>query len=235
MGYKALHSPEDRFSRDEYVLFDDFVSFTDAQLWTVAVAANGTIVHDGSVGRSHMEFFATTVHDAAVLATTHEIFKFIGGKAMVAEARIIFTDVDTDDGGVAFGFADAMAATTIADTTFAIAATDAALIYKVPDSGVWAFHTEINGTSVASTSTTTAGGSSHQTLRIDITPRSSTVLEARPFVDGVQLVTTAGVPIKHDITLGTATDLDFGMLIKSNDAADWSVFCDYLYAAQVRS
>src|SRR5688572_1236828 len=114
MGIKLLGSLTGRFNREEYVVFDDFVSFTDAQLWTVAVAGTGTIVHDGSVGRSAMEFFNTAANDAAVLATTHEIFEFTAGKAMVFEARVMSADVDTDDGMWGFGFADALAATSMA-------------------------------------------------------------------------------------------------------------------------
>lgn len=233
MGSKILKpSPLLMNGRDQFELFDHFVSFTDAQLWTVAVVTTGTVAHEGP-GRSRLKFFNTAAADAAVLATTHEIFKFTASKAIMAEANIIFTDVDTDDGHVGFGFADALAATTMADTTGAITATDAAMIYKLPDTTVWAFHTEINGTAVASVSDTTAGGSSAQTLRIEIVPRSSTVLEARPYVDGVQLKTSAGVPIKHDITLGTATDLDFGVIQKSNDAADFTMYADWIYAGQV--
>lgn len=234
MGYKMCAAPTARFNREEYFVFDDFVSFTDAQLWTVAVAGTGTAVHDGSTGQSAVELFGTAANDAAVLATTHEIFKFIASKSMVYEARVKTADVDTDDGMWAFGFADALAATTMADSTGAITATDAALIYKLPDTTVYAFHTEINGTAVSSVSDTTRSVTDWQTLRIEILPRSSTVFEARPYVDGVQLKTSAGVPIKHDITLGTATELDMGGLIKTNDAADFSLFVDYIYAAQLR-
>src|SRR5688572_5875540 len=123
MGNKILAAPTARFNREEYCVFDDFVSFTDAQLWTLAVAGTGTVAHDGSTGQSAMELFNTAANDAAVLATTHEIFKFIASKAMVYEARIKTADVDTDDGMWAFGFADALAATSMADTTGAITAT----------------------------------------------------------------------------------------------------------------
>lgn len=235
MGTKILQPPTRYFSRDEYVIFDDFTSYTDAQLWTKAVVGTGTVTQEVDAGRSTMKLFCTAANDAAVLPTTNEGFKFIANMAMAAETRIIFTDVNTDDGHVGFGFANALAATTMADTTGAITATDACMIYKLPDTTVWAFHTEINTAAVATVSDTTAGGSSFQTLRIDIVPRSATVFEARPYVDGVQLKTTAGVPIKHDITLGTATDLDFGIMTKSNHANDFNLYCDYLYAAQVRS
>lgn len=219
-------------ARDQFEILDHFTEFTDAQRWTAAVVATGTVAHEGSAGRSAMKFFCTAVNDAAVLATTHEIFKFRAGKEMAAEAHIIFTDVDTDDGMVGFGWADALAATSMADTTGAITATDACMIYKLPDSSVWAFHTEINGTATASVSDKTAGGTAAQVLRIEVKARSATVFECRPLVDGVPLKTAAGVPIMHTVTLGTATDMDFGMIVKSIDAADFNVYLDYIYAGQ---
>lgn len=235
MGYKQTQNPERYFSRDEFALFDDFAEFVTGDVWTSAVAGTGTVTHEGSAGRSAMKLFNTAANDAAVLASTHELFKFRAGKAMTAEGLIEFVDVDTDDGMVFFGWADALAATTMADTSGAITATDACCIYKLPDTSVWAFHTEINGSSTATVSTTAAPASSGaQTLRIDVTPRSSTVFECRPFVDGVQLKDSNGNPIMHTVTLGTATDMDFGAMTKSNDAADFNVYVDYLFASQVR-
>jgi hypothetical protein len=233
MGLKELfNNPQLLAAREQFEVFDHFVSFTDADLWTVAVAGTGTAAHEGP-GRSRIKLFGTADNDPAVIATTNELFKFTAGKAIAGEARINFTDVNTDDGAVGFGFADALAATTLADTTSAVTATDAALIYKVKNSTVWAFHTEINGTAVATTSSTTAGGTDDQVLRIEIIPVSTTVLEARPFVDGVQLKDTNGVKIKHNITLGTATDLDFGVILKDGHANDFTCYVDYLHAAQV--
>lgn len=233
MGTKLAQNPQRYFSRDEFQLFDDFTSFVDAQLWTLAIAATGTVAHEGP-GRSRMKLFGTADNDPAVLATTHELFKFVAHKSMHGEALINFTDVNTDDGAVGFGFADALAATTLADTTSAVTATDAALIYKPKNSTVWAFHTEINGTAVASTSDTTAGGTADQLLEIDIQYRSSTVAVAIPKVDGKQLKTSAGVLIAHEITLGTATDMDFGLILKDGHANDFTLYCDYLFASQVR-
>ena len=232
MGSKALFVPPRlAVAREQFEVFDHFVDFTDAQLWTVAVAATGTAAHEGP-GRSRMKLFVTADNDPAVLATTHELFKFVANKSMVCEGLINFTDVNTDDGALGFGWADALAATTLADTTSAVTATDCALIYKPKNSTVWAFHTEINGTSTATTSLTTAGGTSDQCLRIEVTPRNSTVLELRPFVDGSQLKATGNVPIMHTITLGTATDMDFGVILKDGHANDFTCYVDYLYAAQ---
>jgi hypothetical protein len=240
MGIKLLASPTaQRYNREEYAIFDDFVSFTDAQLWTVAVVATGTAAHAGSVGTSDFRLFGTAANDAAVIATTHEVFEFLADKALVYEARVKSADVDTDDGMWGFGFADALAATTLADSTGAVTATDAAMIVKLPDSTVYTFHTEVNGTATTSTSVTTRDTSNYQTLRIELIPATAAgvdILEARPFVDGEQLKTSAGVPIMHRITpLTTTTELDMGGILKTNDAADLVVLVDYIYAAQLRT
>jgi hypothetical protein len=227
-------------AREQTDVFDHFTWYVDAHQWTKAEVGTGTLAHEGDAGRSTIKLFCTAANDASVLATTNEIFKFIASKAMVFETKIIFTDVNTDDGHVFFGCANALAGTTMADTTGAITATDAIGIYKLPDTTVWAFHTEINGSitglgtaTTGTASSTTAGGSAFQTLRIEVVPRSSTVFECRPFVDGVQLKTSVGVPIMHTITLGTATEMDFGLMTKSNHANDFNLYCDYIWGGYV--
>lgn len=241
MGYKTLGHPENTFSRDYWELFDDFTWYVDAHQWTKVTVGTGTLTHEGDAGRTCVKLFATADKDAAVLATTDEIGKYTANKAIIAECRVIFTDVDTDDGALFFGLADVVDGSQVADATGAITATDAIGIYKLMDTSVWAFHTEINGSvtgigtaTTGSTSTTTAGGSSFQTLRWELLPRTSTVFEARPYVDGVQLRTSANVPIMHTVTLGTATEQHFQFAIKSPDAADFSVFVDYMYLAVMR-
>lgn len=235
MGSKTLVYPQYLSTALEQIeVYDHFNYYVDADLWTKAVVGTGTVAHAGDDLGTTVKLFCTAANDAAVLPTTNELFKFTASKEMRAKGLITFTDVNTDDGHVFFGWADALAATTMADSTGAITATDACCIYKLPDTTVWAFHTEINTSATASVSTTTAGGTSQQELEIRVTPRSSTVFEARPFVDGVQLKTSAGVAIMHTITLGTATAMDFGAMTKSNHANDFNVYVDLLYAAQVK-
>jgi hypothetical protein len=234
MGRKTFKAPDERFDREAFVLFDDFVDFTDKDAWTVAVAGTGTAAHEGP-GRSNFALFSTADKDAAVLATTHELYKFVAGKEIYAEASIKFTAPSTQDGSVFFGFADAMDATVLSDTAGAITINDSgAAIYKVQDESVYRFHTEIGGTAVDTVSTTTAGAGATQNLKISVIPVSSTVFEARGFVDGVQLKDANGAPIMHRITLGTATDMDFGALIKGHHADDFTCLVDYVYAAQAR-
>jgi hypothetical protein len=233
MGNKILASPTSVFNRDQVSIFDDFQWYVTAHLWTAAVAANGTVTLPAT-GEHKIRLFSTTDNDAAVLATTNEMFKFTSGKSMYCEGHVHIAGPASDVTlcSAAFGWADAMAATTVADTTGAITATDACVIYKVSGSDLWRFHTEINTAATASISTTASSVSTNQVLKIEIQPRSSTVFEARPFVDGVQLETTGGVPIMHTITLGTATDLDFGWVFKGHHADDAILLSDYVYAAQ---
>jgi hypothetical protein len=235
MGSKALRVPDAlTVALDQIEILDTFPYYVTGDLWTAAVAGTGTVTHEGSSGGGRMRLFCTAANDAAVLATTNELFKLTASKAMKAIVEVDGSDVDTDDGMIAVGWADALAATTLADTTGAVTATDAILLYKLPDTSVWALHTEINGTASASVSTTSALTGSPQVLEIEVTPRSSTVFEVRAKVDGVLLKNSAGTVIMHTITLGTATEMDFGVITKSNDAADFIAYVNTAYAAQVR-
>jgi hypothetical protein len=233
MGLKSLNHPERYFSRHEIALFDDFNSFTDANLWTLAVAGTGTVTRPAT-GGSSVRLFSTAANDAGVLATTCETFKFTASKAMQCEGEVTVAPPNTNAASWAFGWADAMAATTVADTTGAIAATDAAVIHAIDGSLLLRFHTEINGTSVATVSSTSYVSAASTILRIEALPVSATVFELRPFADGVQLKDANNVPIMHRVTLGTATDLDFGLVFKGHHADDATLLSDYVYAAQVR-
>lgn len=248
MGYKALQPPTARFSRDEYFLFDDFLSYNDADLWTkLAADTVATVAHEGSVGKSRLKLAVTTTdNNEAAVATTNELFKFIANKSIVGEGLIEYAEGATNVANVAFGFADAIGANLITDDGAGVTATDACLIYKVDGGTTWRFHTELgtlankagdgsSGAPAAETiSDTTAGGTTAQTLRIEIVPRSSTVFEARPYVNGVQLKTASGIPIVHALALGTATDMDFGAYLKMGSSTSETLYVDYLYAAQVR-
>jgi len=246
MGHELTANPARRFNREVYELFDDFDQFVTADLWTSAVVGTGTVTRPATAA-TNIRLLSTADNDAAVLATTGENFKFTGGKSMYAECQLTFTDPQTSLGSIAFGWADAMAATLLADDGGAATViNDGCIIYKIETELVWRFHTELgtlankagDGSSSAPTastvSTTASGGGVSQQLSIDITPRSSTIFEARPFVDGVQLKDANGIPIMHALALGTATDMDFGFVMKGFHADDMIATSDYVYASQVR-
>ena len=240
MGRKILQSPWNYINKDEFVLKDEFTHFIDGDDWTILDTDSGSSVTHEGAGRSRMKITAeTTDNNEAALVTTNELFKFITLVPIHATGLIQFVETDTTnyDSAVAFGFADALGANQIADTAGALAINDSgAMIYKLKATSVWRFGTNIaGGTIVNSTSTTTAGGSSAQLLEIDIIPISATVFQARPFVDGVQLLdATSGDPIQHNITLGTSTDMDFGIYLKTGAAQAENVYADYVVLQQGR-
>lgn len=234
MGQKLLRIP-DRLhnAREQFEVFDHFVNFTDTDLWTIAVAANGTSAHQGP-GRSNHRLFSTTDNDAAVLATTHELFLFAAGKDMYAEARVNFDKPGTLNGGFAFGWADAMAATLVADDGGGIViANEGALLTTIEGDNVWSLTTEMDGTQTSTASTTVASDGTWQTISLEVLWRNSTTFHVRGFVDGAILRDSNGYDIEHEVTLGTATDMDFGAVLKGHHADDYIGLLDYVYASQL--
>jgi hypothetical protein len=238
MGRAILPSPWNRVNKYAFELFDDFNYFVNADLWTVLVSdGTTTAAHEGDGSRSRFKLYTdTTDNNECDIATTNELFKFLTLKPIYVAGLIQYAEGNTDDANVAFGLADALGADLIADDGGAVGiANEGALIYKKDGATVWSFCTEMDTVNTASTSTTTAGGSSAQLLAIDILWLSATVFQARPFVDGVQLIdSTSGDPICHNVTLGTATDMDFGVYLKTGRTGAETLYVDWLYACQAR-
>jgi hypothetical protein len=250
MGRTLLPNPYNRFSRDAFEVFDDFNEYVSTDLWTdfQADAQSTVALADGQ--HSILKLQASVDNESAGFYSTYELFKFIANKALYAEAWVKLLDVGTytNESAYFFGFADAFAVDMIADGGATIAINDSgAVLYKISGAGVdgageaWCFHTEIGGAAVASTSTTVPAGTAAVAtawtrLVIDVVPVSSTVLQARPFVDGKQLIdSTSGALIQHDITLGTATDMQLGFEIKAGHADHTTAEFDYIYASQSRA
>lgn len=225
--------------RDQHAILDDFASYTDAQLWTKLAADTNTVVaHEGAgAGKSRLKLTTgdATDNNESSVSSTNAVFGYLASRELSAEALVQYTEAATSAANVLFGFGNSFGANAIADNGGAIAETDAAVIFKKDGDSVWSFHTEINNSSTATASTTTAGGSTAQKLRIVAKPTSSTKFEVRPYVNDVQLVDTNGVPIRHVITLGTATDMKVGLYLKAGSANTETLYCDYIYAVVDRA
>jgi len=249
MGRSLAPNPYNRFSRDSFELFDDFNSYTKDDLWTdIQTDSTATVaLADGQ--HSVIKLLSSADNESAVLFTSYEIFKFVTLKNLYAETRVKLTDVGTytNESAYLFGFADAFALDLIDDGGAGLTINDSgAVIFKKSGAGTdgdgeaWCFQTEIGGSATTSTSTTCPTGTAAVTaaytrLAIDIIPLSSSVFQARPFVDGKQLIdATSGNLICHNITLGTATDMQLGFEIKGGHADDTTIECDYVYASGTR-
>ena len=102
--------------RWQFKLEDDFLWFLSPHLWTTLTVDGGScaIDADGTGGVVQLITGATD-NDEIALATTNELFLFAADRALYAEVRIQFTEANTDDANVMFGFMDAMGANALLD------------------------------------------------------------------------------------------------------------------------
>lgn len=239
MGVKQCTPPEFAYkARLHGWLFDHFHHYTDGDEWTDLVADTTATVASGDYPNGQILLYTDTTNNNEVMVkSTHKAFIFANNTPLIFESRIKFVEANTDDDNVAVGFSSAAGADLLLDNGGGPAATQsAALIYKVDGSNVWKCVTQIGTTQTISTSTTTAGGSSFQVLKIKVDFVSSTVAEATFWVDGVQLIdaaqTSRNTPIKHAFTYTGAAAMNACIYAKTGGSQATSLYCDYIYAGQ---
>lgn len=217
---------------DHMVTADRWTSvLTDSGSATVGDAAGGVITltpSDGTVGDN----------DEAYLHTTKEIFKFAANKPGFVEARLQFTEANTDDANVMFGLADTSAANHIQDNGAGpLASYSGAVFFKVDGGTLWNTESSIAGTQTtnllnAATSldktAKTAGGASYQTLRIEWLPKPGSLMDVMFFIDGVLVD-------KHEnVDITSATEMDVFVGVKNGDTNVEALLVDYIQAWQTR-
>lgn len=221
----VLYSPQNAYPEPgwEVVASDDGTA-------TISDAAGGIVTltpSDGTAGDN----------DEIYLASSSELFKFLNDKPIIAEAAIQFSEANTDDANIAFGLADAVAANTIVDDGAGMKASfDGACIYKVDGGTKWKCVSSKATTQTITTSSTTAGGSSYQVLRIEVRPVSSSIAEVTYFVDGSILRDeTYNKPIKHTIDFTSSpTEMQVFVGAKNGGTNAESLLVDRLGAWQLR-
>ena len=222
--------------RQQHEVFDDFYWYVTAHQWTsLAADANSSVAHsDAAGGILTIQTGDATDNNEAAVKSTSEVYKFAADATLFGEAKIQYTEHNTNAANVAFGFADAIGANLITDNGAAITANSAALIYKKDGTTVWYAYLENNGTTVETASTTTAGGSSYQTLAIEVLPVDGTNVEVTYYCDGQPLRDTNNRPIKHRVAYASATEMQVGVYGKAGGASTHTILVDYIYAAQRR-
>lgn len=236
---KLNRFPQSLAERGQISLFDDFTWFVTAHNWTSVLTDSGTAsVGDAKGGILALVASDGTVadNDEAYIKTTAEIFKLAVGKPLYAEARIQFTEANTDDANVFFGFADNIAADTLVNNGAGLKTSfSGACIYKVDGSNVWKCVSSNSTSQTISTSNTTAGGSSYQTLRIEIRDVDGTSCEVTYFCDDQPLLdSTSRRPIKHTVAITSATEMQVGAGVKNGDTNLETLNIDYIAAYQAR-
>jgi hypothetical protein len=239
MAKRLLVSPRALVERDQVSFFDDFTWYVTAHNFTTVATDSGTVsVGDAANGIVALVASDGTVadNDESYIKSTNELFKFAAGRVIFGEAKIQFTEANTDDANVFFGFADAIGANTLVDdgagmkTSFSGAA-----IYKVDGGTVWKCVSSNGSSQTITTSTATAGGASYQTLSIEMADVDGTSMEVTFFVDGRPLLdSTYRKPIKHTVAITSGTEMQVGAGVKNGFTNLETLNVDYIFAAQSR-
>jgi hypothetical protein len=227
---------------DTYLFEDDFINDQADTVMVDTVTDSGTVASGDAVGGIMVltpSDGTVADNDEAYLATPNEVFKFAAGKPMHAVCRLQFTEANTDDANVAFGFQNAVGANSIVDNGAGVKTSGSgAMIYKVDGGTKWKCVTAMNGTitDADDTSTTVAGGSSYQVLEIDVVDSNvnSGYITVTFKVDGRYLVKSDGSVIKHHVAIASATEMQLWVGVKNGDTNLETLNVDYIAASQLR-
>jgi hypothetical protein len=243
MSVKLNDLPDALKNRSTFGFFEDFINDIDANIVVITATDSGT----GAVGDAARGILPLVASDGTVADNDetyaelppNEIFLFANDKPLIFEARVQFTEANTDDANVAVGIKDAVAANTILDNGGGPAASyTGALFFKVDGGTVWQCETSIAGTQTTTElsatnanniakAAQTAGGSAYQVLRIVFEPYSSTNAYVSFFING-------NLVAQHDFIYTSATEMQAFAGVKNGDTNLETLNVDYIACYQAR-
>lgn len=236
---KLLSLPESLPIQRCYGFAEDFLEFVSGDLFTDTSADSGAAVApiDGSGGLVTLTTGGTDNNECYLLATK-ECFLFAADRPMVFEARLKYTEANTDDANLCLGFMDAVAADSILDDGGGPAASySGAVFFKVDGGTKWNCEASIGGTQTGTVLLSAAntldgldkvaGGGVFQILRIEVAATSPTSAVASFWINGVcvQEIT---------FTYTGATEMKPFVGVKAGGANSEVVTVDYVAAYQLR-
>ncbi len=223
-------------------IFDDFVSEALASLtYTTTATDSGTAtVGDEVGGVITLAPSDGTVadNDEIYLTTINEVFLCGAGCDIEAAARIKFSEANTDDANVFFGFASAAAAANflVDDGGGPRTSGNVIGIYKIDGGTVWRCVTRWGSTTSVtdSVSTATAGGTAWQRLGVSIKDGGSVGSQTVVFtLDGQALKdSTTGADIIHSFPTASATEMQLVLAAKNGGANNEAIKMDKWFASQ---
>jgi hypothetical protein len=220
------------------LLYEPFIHYTDGDIWTKLASDTGSTVAVGDYpgGKAYLATGATS-HNQAALYTTNKCFNL--NKPIFGEWLIDYTEANTNTAQVAVGFSSSPGSGLLQNAAAGPAASfSGALIYKVSGETVWRCVSSLSTTQTITKSTTTAGGSTPQDLKIEVIPVTSTIAEVSFWCNGQQLIdasqTSRNVPIKHYVTYTGYAQMAATNYIKSESANSEVLHVDSVMLAQGR-
>ena len=229
-------------TRNQFSIADDFTRDVDSADWATTLTDSGTAsVGDAAGGILAIVPSDGTVadNDEAYVESANEVFRFTADKPALFEARVQFTEANTDDANVLVGLMDAVGANALVDDGAGPKSSySGAVFFKVDGGTVWQAETS-NSTTQTTTELTaanvnnlakravTAGGAAYQTLRIEYMPYSATNAYVSFFVDGVLCA-------QHDYIFTSATEMQLAFGVKNGGANNETLNVDYVSCTQSR-
>ena len=226
-------------ARQNFEVFDDFSNYGSAEANWTNLAADGGVTafaeSDAEHGRIQGQTAATN-NNEIMARSTNEVALFQADGAMIFESRIQYSEANTDDANVAVGMGDAAGANVLLDDGAGVGSfNSAALIYKVDGGTVWRCGCINNGTTKDTVSVQTAGGSSYQTLTIEVRDIDGTNIEVTYFLDQKPLTDSNNKAIKHTLAFASATEMRLiAGYIKAGSANNETLNIDYTYFRGLR-
>lgn len=218
-------------------LFDDFTWFVTAHQWVSTVTDGGSIAvasgAAGSVGVIQLTNDTAADNDEIYVGSTLT-FTLAANKNLYGECKLQFSEANTDDANVAFGFASSVGADLILDNGGGMRASGTILaIFKVDGGSAWQCVSRNGSTVFTNTSSTTAGGSAFQTLGIEVVELLSTTCTVVFKVNGEILRdATTNQPIRHQLPYSGATAMQVFVGQKNGSANNELTSVDYIGVVQ---
>lgn len=250
----AKLSPLDVHIRQRQIaaLFDDFFEYVDTQRWTKVLDGTnaGTVAAGGSAQGGQLVLTTSAGHtsNVAMVHTTNKPFLIAQDQPLIAEARLQFTEQNTNEANVVFGLSSVITgqgglfnADTGVSSNFS-----GALIYKLGGTSQWNTISSIGAVqTITKVNTLDANGKASDgnwhTFRIEIQPITASLAEVRYFIDGLQLRSTVvptavmGIVDQMTYTGAAAMAVVAGIESGATTATNAEVLnVDYIDAEQVR-
>lgn len=225
------------FDIDTSWYFNDFPNFATGTDGVTSLAADvgATVaVGDAARGIAVLTTGATDNNEAA-LKTTNELYLVAAGRPLYGRARVQFAEAATNAANVFIGFANALAADTMADNGAGPRASGNIFCVEKRDGETqWRLSTRNGATATSTLSTTTAGGASFVTVEIEVEEFDSVNFYVVALIDGVILRDANGTRIRHTVAISGSTEMMFGAYVKAGSGSSEVLSCDYLYCHQLR-
>lgn len=221
---------------DTVILASDFLDDQSDVVFVDTITDSGSVtIGDAVRGIAALVPSDGTVadNDEAYFASPNEVFKFAAGQPLYGRASVQFTEANTDDANVFFGFMNAIAANSIVDNGAGPQASGChAVLEKRDGETQWRLTTRNGSASTSTLSTTTAGGSAYQKLEILVEDYTGTSCQVTAKVNGDFLRDSNNLPIRHTILYASATEMQVGFGVKNGGANLETLNVDYVCATQ---